>query len=62
MDRVEARLRLIEAAAKNPFPHADGFAAGVQETASTWFDWVFSGGEPGNSPSTLHLPKKPVKA
>ena len=40
MDEREIRLRLIEAAARNPQPHANGYAVGVQEAAECWFRWV----------------------
>lgn len=54
MDSLEIRLRCIEAAAKNPVPHKDGFAAGVKEAASLWAAWVM-----GNAtPATLTVPKK----
>lgn len=36
----EVRLRLIEAAARNPLPHAEGYAAGVLETAAKWERYV----------------------
>lgn len=57
MDRAEAKLRLIEAAARNPTPHPDGYPAGVQAAASAWFNWIFSEG--AEKPTeTLHLPPK----
>lgn len=57
MDRQEARLRCIEAAARNPVPHAQGYAAGVLETARLWEEYIFSNvGVPGKG--TLGLPKK----
>lgn len=40
MDEREIRLRCIEAAAKNPVPHPDGFAAGAMEAAQQWFAWI----------------------
>lgn len=52
MDEREIRLRLIEAAARNPLPHAQGLAAGVLETAKVWEAYVL--GKTG----TLGLPKK----
>jgi hypothetical protein len=42
MDAQEIKLRLVEAAAKNPTPHPDGFAAGVLETTRLWFEYVNS--------------------
>lgn len=51
MEPTEIRLRLIEAAAKNPTPHKDGFVAGVLEAAAKWEQFV-----KGN---TLTAPKKP---
>ena len=59
MEQAELRLRLIEAAAKNPTPHKDGYAAGVLETARAWEIYVR---DPTNGPrgreGTLGLPKK----
>lgn len=46
----EVRLRLIEAAARAPNFHKDGFVAGVVETAKVWHEWVKGG--------TLGLPGK----
>lgn len=40
MDAREIRLRCIEAAAKNPTPDPEGYAAGVQKTAAAWAEWV----------------------
>lgn len=37
---VEVRLRCLEAAARNPLPHAKGYAAGVIETAQAFYAWV----------------------
>ena len=37
---TEVRMRCLEAAAKNPLPHKDGFAAGVLETAQVFANWV----------------------
>lgn len=54
MDEREIRLRCIEAAAKNPPSHQGGYAAGVREAASAWFDWIISNAKSG----TLGLPKK----
>lgn len=64
MDEREIRLRLIEAAARNPLPHAQGFAAGVIETAAIWEQFVrgpqkISGGNE-SAAGTLRLPKKAV--
>ena len=42
MDAQEIKLRLVEAAAKNPTPHPDGFAAGVLATTKLWFEYVNS--------------------
>lgn len=58
MDEREIRLRLIEAAARSPMVHPEGFAAGVLETAAKWEEYVLpkiSGGK-----GTLGLPKKGV--
>lgn len=59
MDQAEIRLRLIEAAARNPDPrHAGGFAASVLETARTWEGFVVNFSSAGQG--TLKLPgKKP---
>ena len=54
MDQAEIRLRLIEAAARNPTPHRDGFAAGVVEMAEKWEDYILKNSGKG----TLGLPKK----
>lgn len=59
MDEREIRLRLIEAAARNPVPHADGFAAGVLASARLWEEYVLPKIS-GAKPSTLGLPKKAV--
>lgn len=58
-DDTEVRLRCLEAAARNPFPHPDGFAAGVLAAARAWAEWV---NPPGgiNPPGKLGLPKKLV--
>jgi hypothetical protein len=50
----EIRMRCLEAAAKNPLTHKDGFAAGILESAKLWAAWV----EKGN---TLGVPKKGVE-
>jgi hypothetical protein len=60
MDSREIRLRLIEAAARNPVPHRDGYVAGVLEAAATWEKYV-QGPQSGQSERTLTLPKKGVK-
>ena len=58
MEEREIRLRCIEAAAKTPMVHPQGQAAGVQATASVWFDWIISKSEGANKPNTLKLPTK----
>lgn len=50
----EIKLRCVEAAAKHPTVHANGFAAGVLENATLWFDWIKSNQKAG----TLGLPGK----
>jgi hypothetical protein len=55
IDEREIRLRCIEAAAKNPTPHKDGFAAGVLESAAAWNAWVISDEK---ARATLGLPGK----
>lgn len=55
MDDREIRLRLVEAAARFPVPHKDGFAAGVLEAAKLWEQYVLS---KNSGSSTLGLPKK----
>ena len=51
MDEREIRLRCIEAAAKNPTPHTDGFAAGVLEAAKVWAEWILP--VPAEKPGSL---------
>lgn len=58
MEAIEARLRCIEAAAKTPMVHSKGQAEGVLETASLWFDYVFSGRKADAGKPPLGLPKK----
>jgi hypothetical protein len=52
----EIRLRCIEAAARTPVPHKDGFAAGALEAAKAWAAWIFEGRPAAGQ--TLGLPKK----
>lgn len=40
----EVRLRCLEAAARNPTPHKDGYAAGVLEAAQQYTEFVTHGG------------------
>ena len=58
----EVRLRLIEAAARNPDPrHEGGFAASVRETAAAWESFVNFSTTEAPAPDkrgTLSLPKK----
>lgn len=58
MSPIEVRLRCIEAAAKNPVPHKDGFAAGILEAAKLWEQWVYPQQQGTESSKTLSLPKK----
>lgn len=59
MDQAEIRLRLVEAAAKNPIPHRDGFSMGVLEQAKLWETWVLEKtGASGPAKGTLTLPRK----
>ena len=51
---AEIKLRCVEAAAKQPTVHVDGFAAGVLSNATLWFDWIKSSQKTG----TLGLPDK----
>lgn len=54
MEPTEIRLRLIEAAARNPDPrHAGGFAQSVVDTAKLWEQYV-----KGEKGGTLTLPPK----
>lgn len=53
MDQAEIRMRCIEAAAKSPVPHRDGYSAGILEAAKLWEQWVREG--QGQKP--LGLPK-----
>ena len=55
MDQAEIRLRLIEAAARNPVPHPGGFVAGVLAAAKEWEAYV---NFPPAGKGTLGLPKK----
>ena len=57
MDALEIRLRLVEAAARFPVPHKDGFAAGALEAAQKWEQYVLS---KNSGSGTLGLPKKGV--
>ncbi len=43
MDNIEIRMRCIEAAARNPYPHPAGVARGVLESAEAWYEWIISG-------------------
>jgi hypothetical protein len=54
VDEREIRLRLIEAAARNPVPHPEGFAAGVLAAAQQWEAYVLK----ISGRDTLRLPKK----
>jgi hypothetical protein len=51
MDDKEVRLRCIEAAAKSPTPHSRGYAAGVQESAESWYLWINSQSVPEGIPA-----------
>lgn len=58
MTSEEIKIRCIEAAAKAPQVHADGFAVGVLETAKLWSAWVQGITSPTvKSQSTLTLKK-----
>lgn len=61
-DDTEVRLRCLEAAARNPFPHSGGMAVGVLEAAQKWSEWVL--GQPpaaqAGAKGPLGLPKKLV--
>lgn len=37
---VQVRLRCIEAAARNPAPHAEGYTAGILQSAQKFAEWV----------------------
>ena len=58
MDEREIRMRCIEAAARYPAVHTDGWAKGVEVAASIWFDWIISKPQGSVNPDTLHLPGK----
>lgn len=62
MDEREIRTRLVEAAARMPQSHSEGYAAGVLAAARTWEEYVLSKNSGPNGPSqgTLSLPKKRV--
>jgi hypothetical protein len=57
MDEREIRLRCIEAAAKNPTPHPEGYASGVLQSAQKWAGWVLEN-QAAHKPGTITL-KKP---
>jgi hypothetical protein len=44
MEHQEIRLRCLEAAARNPTPHADGYAAGAVAAAQKFYEFVTHGG------------------
>jgi hypothetical protein len=46
VDVVQVRLRCIEAAARNPVPNADGYAAGILAAAKVFSTWVLEGDKP----------------
>ena len=54
----EIRLRCIEAAARNPVPHVDGYAAGVVDAAAKYERFVVGQGVADKVRSTLGLPGK----
>ncbi len=57
MTPEEIKLRLIEAAAKNPQPHVEGYGKGVVAAAQQWYEWV--AGKPVEAErKTLGLPPK----
>lgn len=62
MDTNEIRLRCVEAAAKAPMTHAEGYAKGVTETAAEWAAFILQGAESGAAQDkcreVLGLPKK----
>jgi hypothetical protein len=64
MTPEEIKLRLIEAAAKNPQPHAEGYGKGVVAAAQQWYEWVTSPHTAANNKpaeadrKTLGLPPK----
>lgn len=58
MDQAEIRLRLIEAAARNPVPHPDGFAAAVLAAARQWEAYVNFSTAGAEKRGTLTLPIK----
>lgn len=61
MDSVEIRMRCIEAAAKNPLPHPEGYAMGILTTAEIWEKYVLgSAAQQAQGSKTLGLPKKGV--
>jgi hypothetical protein len=46
VDAVQVRLRCIEAAARNPVPNVDGYAAGILAAAKVFSAWVLEGDKP----------------
>ena len=57
MNPVEVKVRLLEAAARLPQVHQDGWAAGVQATAQGWYEWIFPERR-ADAREILGLPKK----
>ena len=49
----QIRMRCIEAAARNPAPHADGYAAGILASAKMFSTWVLEGDKPAEGVDSL---------
>ena len=47
------RLRCIEAAARNPAPHADGYTAGILQSAQKFAAWVMAGDKSAEGVNSL---------
>lgn len=53
LDDREVRLRCVEAAARNPHPHKDGYPAAILVTAKLLSAWVLEGDAPAEGLKTL---------
>jgi hypothetical protein len=53
LDDREVRLRCIEAAARNPHPHPDGYPAAILSVAKVFSTWVLEGDKPAEGVAGL---------
>lgn len=58
MDTLEGRIRCLEAAARNPQPHGDGYAAGIVAAAKVYWEYAYALDAAMKAASTLKLPQK----